>query len=220
LCTALQADPLRLWRLCGVEYVILPRKGSEELVRAGVLQPVLYFELGQGVVRPVAPGESSLLVARVRDVSGKPRLVTGWEGGVPAERQADEVARGRPDVTDAPTPAAPGGVSAPGEVRVLSSRGQPGAFGTRLRVSSKAAGLIIFAERLDDPEILVDGQRVASYVADCCWPAALVPAGEHEVVLRRSRNFKLPLIGGLAACLVFVWGVAGLVRARGKSVTG
>lgn len=220
LFTGLQADPLRLWRLCGVEYVVIPRKGSEALVRSGVLQPVMDFELGPGVVRQVAPGEKSLLLARVRDVRGLPRLVTGWTGGVAADQQAEAVTRDRPDVTDAPAPAA-GSAQAAGEVRLLASRGQPGSWATRLHVSSKAPGLIIFNELLaEDPEVLVDGRKVAVYVADSCWPAALVPEGEHEVALRRRRNFKSPLFGVAAACAFLLWGLVGGVRARRAGVAG
>jgi len=214
LFSALAADPLRLWRLCGVEYVILSREGTEALVQAGVLIPVLDFELARGAVRQTTPGAKSLMLARVRGIGGLPRLVTNWTGGVPQDRQGEEVARDRPDVTDAPSPAAPD-AQAGGEVKLLASRGRPGVFATRVRVAAKAPGLLIFNERLDeDREILVDGRPVDAYVADCCWPAALVPQGEHEIVLRRKRNLLYPLTGVLAALAFAVWGAVGRPRAR------
>jgi hypothetical protein len=214
LFAALSNDPLRLWRLCGVEYVMLPRKGSEGLVRAGVLEPVLDFELGQGVVRQVSPSADSFLLARVRGVKSQPRLVGDWAGGIAAAGQSEAVGSVRPDVTDAPPPASAGPAEA-GEVRVLAWRGWPATFSTRLRVSARAPGLLIFNERAPERvEILVDGRAVEPHVADCCWPAALVPAGEHEVVLRQMRNAWGPSAGCAAAAAALIWGLVAVWRAQ------
>ena len=61
LFTALQKDALKLWRRLHAQAVIVPRKSAEGLIRAGVLRPLLDFELGAGTVRSVQqPGEQTL----------------------------------------------------------------------------------------------------------------------------------------------------------------
>lgn len=208
LFSALQHDPVRLWRLGDVRYVIVPRKGCETLLRAGVLVPVLDFELGTGVVRPVQPGDTSVLLARVRDASPAPRFVAGWQGGVSVDKQVEAISKSPLDVSDAPAPVL--GRSDSGEagsVCVISSRGRPGLFATRVKVAAKTPGLLIFSERTkEDQEVLVDGKGAALYVADCAWPAVLVPEGEHDVVLRQKRSVALPLMGALTALAVLAWG--------------
>jgi hypothetical protein len=220
LFTALQGDPVKLWRLCGVEYVIVPRKGVESLVRAEVLSPVLDFELGQGVVRQVPPGENTFLLARVRNAEGAPRWVSSWKGDVPADRQAGVVAQDRLDVSDAPPPASSVTGSVTHAVQVLSSRGQPGVFATRIHVALQAPGLFIFDEQfVEGMEVLVDGKRDQLYRADSCLPAVLVPEGEHEISLRLARRFTWPLCGVLTTLAVLLWGAAGLLwRVRRRDV--
>ncbi len=214
--TGLQNDPVRLWQVVHAQAVVAPRKGLENMVRAGIVRPLLDFELVSGVVRTTAlPGENTLTLARIENADPGPRFVTEWQGGVPAASQADALVKGaRSVVSDAPSaPRASGsGASA---VRVLASRGLPGAYETRVRVSAAAEGLLVFDERVaDNREILVDGRAVTRHVADAVWPAALVPPGEHEVVLRMPRQTGLLAVSILTALAVSAWGVGVWVCSR------
>lgn len=208
LFTGLQNDPVRLWKVLHAHYVIVPRKGIEAFVRAGVLRPVLDFELGASVVRQVPAGEKTLTLASIRSEVKAPRLDTDWQGAVPADKQADAVTKGELTVSDAPLAAGAKGAEA-GDVRVLASRGLPGILATRIQVSTPVPGLLVFDERLaGKQEVLLDGKPAALYVADAIWPATLVPAGEHVVVLRNQRSPAVFLLSGLTTLAVLGWGLA------------
>jgi len=217
LFAALQNDPLRLWQICGVQYVMLPAKACEALLRSGRASHVLDFELGAGSVRQVAlsVSDKTFSLLRVQQAMGI-RWVADWKGEIPVGRQVETLVAERRDVSDAPSPVdARSGAENRGEVRVQAERGLPGVFATRVGVSSKKVGLLVFNEPLTDrQEILVDGQRVTPYVADALWPAAVVPAGEHEVVLRERRACVLPLLSGLTALVVLMWFGVGVMAAK------
>ena len=219
LFLGLQNDPVRLWHLLNVQFVIVQRKMCEPFLRAGVLTPVLDFELGAGFVRQVTPDDKSLIVARVRDTVPGPRLVAGWQGGVPIQNQVEASIHGQSDVSDAPPPASLSAEGGAGEFHVLTSRGLPGEFATRIRVKAKASGLLIFDERLAaKQEVLVDGKRATLCVADAIWPAVSVPVGEHEIVFRKTRSYTLFVLSGLMSLTLLVWAFAAWVRGR-RSVT-
>ena len=217
----LQKEPARLWRILGAQAVIVPIKGNQGLFGAGVLQPLLIFELGNGVVRQVQrPGDKTLVLAALTKAETGPRFITDWQGDVPAGKQAEVLVNGRRSVSDAPMIA--GGIAAGGaRVDVLAERGAPGAVETRVRVQSQGAGLLVFNQRLgESQEILIDGKPVYRYVADAVWPAALVPAGEHEAVLRRKRSLPACVLSAFVFLAVTLWVLIGIAaRARG-SVTG
>ena len=207
LIVALQNDPLRLWQICGVNYVMLPAKACEALLHSGRVSHVLDFELGAGSVRQVSlPSDKTFSLLRVQQATG-PRWVADWKGGVASTQQVEALVAEKSDVSDAPPPADVMGVGEnTGRVQTLAERGLPGVFATRVKVSSKREELLVFNEPLaDQQEILVDGQRVTSYVADALWPAAVVPAGEHDVVLRMRRAYVLPFLSGLTALIALIW---------------
>ena len=208
LFTGLQNDPVRLWKVLNVQYVIAPRTGLEGLARAGVVHFLMDFELGSGVVRQVMqPGDKTLTLASIRSGMNAPRLDTDWQGCVPVNKQAEAVINGKQTVSDAPLPAGPK-VPASGSVKVLASHGLPETLSTRILVSTKVAGLLVFDERAaGKQEVLVDGKPVPLYVADAVWPASIVPAGEHEVILRQQRSPASFLLSGLTALAVVGWAV-------------
>ena len=222
LFTGLQNDPVRLWQVLHAQTVIVPRKGVESLLRAGVLRPLLDFELGAGVVRQTAqPGEKTLTLAGVMNGTSAPRFVTDWQGDVPLDKQADSVLSGKLTVSDAPVP--PGGTaSEAGEVRVLASFGLPGTLATRIKVSAKRPGLLVFDERRKgSQETLIDGKPAPLYVADAIWPAVLVSVGEHEVILRQQRKTASFLLSLLTTLVVAGWGFGVFLlnkRASGSGV--
>jgi hypothetical protein len=213
LFSGLQNAPVRLWNVLHAQGVIVPRKAAEGLLRAGVLRSVMDFELGAGVVRQaLQPGEQNLTLASIPGALKGPVFVAGWQGDVPVEKQVDAVVGGRQTVSDAPSPAG-GNVGGAGEVEVLAAHGLPGVFASRVRVSAKVPGLLIFDERTTDKqEILIDGKPVQKHVADVLWPAALVPVGEHEVVLRQQRKPASFLMSVLTTLAVLGWGLCAMLR--------
>jgi len=219
LFMGLQNDPVRLWQMLHAQAVIVPRRGIEGLLRSGVLRSLLDFELGAGVVRQsLQPSEKTLTLASIRTAENSPRFIADWQGGVPEAKQVDAVINGRQTVSDAPSPA---GKKDPveGEVHVLASLAQPGSLATRIQVSAKCPGLLVFDDRTKDKqEILIDGKSVPVYVADAVWTAALVPAGEHVVVLRQQRMTAVLLMSVLTTLAVLGWG--GRVFLSDKSVPG
>lgn len=218
--SALQNDPPRLWKLCGAEYVIGPRKACEAWVRSGVMVPVLDFEVGAGSVRPVAPSEKSLMVAAIRGVSAGPRLVTEWVGDIPVEQQAERVATSTLDVSDAVAPVSiRSGDNMSARVEVLVSRGMPGSFATRVRVFSAGGGLLIFDERMTDKlEVVVDGIPAKLYTAGAVWPAVLVPAGKSEVILQMKKEYALFYLGTGVTLVVMLLGFLKGMRRRAVGV--
>ena len=219
LFAALQKDPLRLWKLGHVQHVIVPRKACEAWLRSGTLHDVMDFELGAGTARQVSqPGEKTLTLARVSEVTAAPRFLTSWKGGVPVDKQVEAVVGEASEISDAPAPAeVKVGSAAAAQARLLSSKVRTGALSSRVRVSAPAEGLLVFDERLaEKQEVLIDGRRSSLYVVDALWPAALVPAGDHEVVLRRHRECLLPLLSGATALAVACWGLVGFAL-RGRS---
>lgn len=201
----LQKDPVRLWQVLHAQAVIVPHKGVEGLQRAGALRPLMNFELGSGSVRQTSvPGEKTLTLASVANGTKAMRWAADWQGDVPAEKQVDLLVSGTRTVSDAPAPAE--AFAGEADVRVQTALGLPGAFATRVRVSSKGGGLLVFDERMTDKqEVLLDGKPARRYVADAVWPAALVPAGEHDVVLRAQRQPAVLLLSVLAALAVPGW---------------
>jgi len=220
LFAGLQSDPVRLWHVLNAQFLIVPRKAVEGLLRQGVLQSVLDFELGQGVVRRATqPGEKTLTLARVRGVEKAPRWIVEWQGAVPVDKQAEAAVSGKQTVSDAPPPAAATVPPAAAEINVLARHGAPGVLATRVKVTAKAPGLLVFDERVTDKqEILMDGRPAPLHTVDGIWPATVVPAGSHQVVLRQQRKPTAFLLSVLTVLAVLGWGV-GLFWANKNRLT-
>jgi len=218
----LQNDPVRLWRILGAQTVIVPIKGSQGLFKEGILQPLLSFEIGAGTVRQVQqPGEKTFVLGALPAAGKCPRLITDWQGDVPVEKQVEVLVKGKRSVSDAPMIAGGGMAAGAGRVEVLAEHGLPGELETCVAVQSECAALLVFHERPDDrQEIMVDGKPAPKYVADAVWPAALVPAGEHEIVLRRKRLLPRLFVSVFAALSVTLWALIGKVgiRIRGLGI--
>jgi hypothetical protein len=222
LFMGLQKDPVRLWQALQARAVILPRQSGEAFFKSGVLRPVLDFELGAGTVRQAQqPGERTLTLARVVSAVAVPRFVADWQGGLPADQQAAAVIGGGPRlVSDAPQPSE---AEKPGDakIEVLSATGLPGAFATRVKVSAPCAGLLVFDERLSDSqEVLLDGKPVEKYTAGALWPSVLIPAGDHEVVLRTRRHTAAFGLGLLVSLAVAGWAFASVLSGGGRRDSG
>jgi len=214
LFTSLQNDPVKLWRILHAQTVIVPRKNVESLIRAGALRPLLDFELEGGRVRQIQqPGERTLTFYTVAQPTSAPCFVGEWQGNVPAARQAETAATAELPVSDAPRVA--GQSTAAAKVEVLAVRGRPGVLATRVRVSAQGPGLLVFDERIRDrQQLLVDGALVQSHTVDGIWPAALIPAGDHEVVLRIIRSSNVLGVSVVVVMLVVGYALIDLFRQR------
>jgi hypothetical protein len=203
----LQKDPVRLWQTLQARAVIVPRKSAEGFFKSGVLQPVMDFELGAGVVRQVQqPGEKTFSLARVVRAEDTPRFTADWQGGVSADKQPEAVVNGSRTVSDAPVPERHVGAGKEAKIGRVSVSGLPGAFATRVRVSAEGPGLLVFDERLSEQqEVWVDGRPAPKYVADAIWPAVLVPMGEHEIVLRSKEHAGALVASMLVTLAVSCW---------------
>ena len=219
LFESIQSDVQKLWRTLNVQFVVVPRKGTEALVRAGLLRPVVDFELGAGVLRQVQPSEKSLMLASVAGSVAGAHAFGKWKGGVPLERQADEVAHSETVVTLAPecSSDAKSTASVPRLTEHGAAWGTPWRFGTRLTCESEQPSLLVFNQKFEEGwEVLVDQKAVPCYPADGFWLSAVIPSGVHEVEARKKRN---PLPGAmslgvsLALLVVGVWRGFGCVKA-------
>ena len=199
----LQKDPVRLWQTLQSRAVIVLRKNAEGLFRSGALRPMMDFELGAGTVRHIQqPGENTLTLARVAHVGDEPRFISAWQGGVPADKQPEAVISGSRVVSDAPMPEERGSVEQ-AKINVVSTSGLSAGGTTHVKVSTDAPGLLIFNDRLSErQEVLINNKPAPKYVADAIWPAALVPTGEHEIILRSSHHLATLLVSILVTITV------------------
>lgn len=192
LFESLQGDSLHLWRVLNVQYVVVPRKGTEELVRSGKIRPMFDFELGSGIVKTVTPSEQSLMLAAVGGSapSAGVRAASWWEGSLePAAQPARMVKSGMP-VSQAPAPAGEPPTHSAAQSANALFREQPSNLETRLVCTNDTPMLVLFNERYkeDTFEVLIDGQAAPCYVSDGIWASAVVPGGEHQVVFRKKRH--------------------------------
>lgn len=206
LFTALQKDPLRLWRAVNAQYVVVPRKGAEGLLRAGVLRPVFDFELGNGQLRQVQPGEQSLVLAAVEGSVPGARAVTQWKGCVAPEKQAEAMAQSSAVVSEAPLAGQGPGAAGAVKLDYASVWGFPCRLSTRLTCASASPALILFNQRMDAAwEVLVDGAAVPGYLSEGVWLSAVVPQGTHQVVLRKKRAAAVGSLSCAAALAALIW---------------
>jgi len=215
LFSTLARDPHRLWQVCQVQYVVVPRKSCEPFLRAGVLRDVADMTLGAGTVHHTTTvDDNTVTLARVCEIKGGPHLVLDWKGGIPFDQQVDALGGTALDVSDAPPPARSSAEHAPirddarQTVRIQTLRGSPGVFSTRLEVGAGQNALLIFDEKKKNGmEVFVDGGQTKLFTANAIWPAILVSPGNHQVVLRLARH-RLPiLISGLCSLCVVGWGL-------------
>jgi hypothetical protein len=208
LFEALQPDTLRLWQALNVQFVIVPREGTEALIRSGKIRPVIDFKLGSGVLRQVQPGEQSVMLAAVSGSVPGARVVTQWLGGVAPEQQAEEMAQSPLTVSDAPGPAVAAGAAVPAQLKREAARGVPLNLETRLTCTAAAPALVLFNDRYSDAfEALVDGRPVPCYRSDGVWASAIVPAGTHRVVLRKKRDVWSAILSTATSLGVVAWGL-------------
>lgn len=205
----LQKKPAHLWKVLNVRYLIVPYSAAGGLVQTGAAKPLLGFEIGDGVLRQsLQPSESTLALLKLNGVGSEPRLLTSWLGGVAPEEQIARIGTVEEVVTDAAEVVALSGKK-DGKVEVLSERSIPAAYSIKAKTSSALPSLLVFNQPVSPQyQITIDGKGVKSYVADGVWMAAEVPAGEHEVALKRYIR-PLPLIFTMITILVIAgWGGA------------
>lgn len=214
---ALQKNPVRLWEVLNVKYLILPYDAAGQFVRSGRAKPLLNFEFGSGQVKQSTQvSEKSLVLLALHGVDTKPRLLTQWKGALDVSAQIKQLAESKQVLSDAIHPSVQREAT-DASVEVLFEQCVPGAYSIGVRARSSAEALLVFNQREDDKyEVLVDGERVEKSVADGIWVAVKLSPGEHKVVLRRKRN-ALPLLLSLCTmCVMAVWGFFRVVKNNSK----
>lgn len=132
--------------------------------------------------------------------------MSSWTGGIDKEMQIKKVASSKTVLTDASP--LQGEAGSLGEVEVLFEQRIPGDYSIGVKTKSSTDNLLIFNwQNILKYEVLIDGSAVEKKFADGVWITALVPRGEHEVVLRRSRN---PLSFMMAFFSIVLAGVFGI----------
>jgi len=198
LFAELGKNPVRLWQVLNVKHIILPLDSASELVKAGIADPLLTFEIGAGVVRSVSQqSQNTCALLALRSTDIKPRLLTNWQGGVEVSEHVEHLKTSKLVVSDAVMNDAQSPESKP-VIKILFENPLPGSYSIGVKTISAIESLLVFNQRVSEKfEITMDGQPQPVCVADGIWMAAKLPPGEHEVVLRRKRTL-LPLI---AACV-------------------
>lgn len=207
----LQSNPQRLWSVLNVKYLILPYESAVQLAKSGGARPLVAFEIGDGFLRAVKqPNEKTYALVALNGVSEKPRLLTDWSGGVDGESQIDKLSTAKRVLTDVESPSSK--TDATGTVGVLFEQRIPAAYSIGVKTTSPVDSLLVFNSlESSNHEVLVDGVVAEQYLADGIWSAVRVPAGEHEVVLKRVNkplSFALSLssiiLVVVLGCLTFV----------------
>jgi len=207
LFAELGKNPVRLWQGLNVKHIILPLDSASELVKAGIADPLLTFEIGAGVVRSVSQqSQNTCALLALRSTEIKPRLLTNWQGGVEVSEHVEHLKTSKLVVSDAVMNEVQSPESEP-VMKVLFENPLPGSYTVGVQTASAVESLLVFNQRVSDKyEIRVDGQPQTANVADGIWMAAKLPPGENEVVLQRKKDL-LPLVLSCAAilgCFVFL----------------
>jgi len=215
-----QAEPLKYWELKGVQFVFIPRKSVDALIRQGVLEVVGDFQLqGTQRISSVSPNENSLVLAEVKAFAPLPALYFNWRGDCPADTQISLLQKsyntGEPLVSLPSLKTNNPARSLPTKVVFESMFRQKGVFETRGRVEVSGQALLVFSEPYSDRLVAtINGKEVPVGQANGQWAAIQVPAGSSSVSL--SLRYRLPMVltsVGASLC-VLLWLGLHLIRKR------
>ncbi|MDD4736424.1 MAG: hypothetical protein PHP44_10020 [Kiritimatiellae bacterium] len=199
---ALGRQPLRLWQLSGVGYLLAP-SAMENQLPPGAYQPVLRFD-----VTPLPDGELSVRAQErgahtlYESLAPAPRFAFFGGAEILDDRQTTQRLASKnwnpfnkiilPENTNTPLPDDTGFA---GHVDVVEH--QPGK--TILSVQAEAAGYLRAADKFNpDWQALVDGAPSPILRADYLSQAVYIPAGNHRVELiyaPSNRSIQLQLAG-------------------------
>ena len=190
-------NPVRLWRLASVGYVLAPANMFGQLANdprfKDRFEPVLGFNVfqwqdGIGVAPPKQGERPQHLVLRFKDALPRYSLVPGWET-VPDDKVCERLrdARFDPARTVLIAPDQDVGLSEPGpnpqaagQVTVLEKNHRL----VRLRVKAKRPCMLLAAQKhAPGWRATVDGERVPLLRCDYLLQGVRVDAGVHELVL-------------------------------------
>lgn len=200
----LQNKPQRLWSVLNVKHLILPYESAAQIVQAGGARPLVAFEIGDGALREAKqPTEKTYALVALNGVSEKPRLLTDWNGGVEKEAQMAKLSTSTKVVTDAASPSGEPGSA--GNVEVIFEQRIPAAYSLGVKTTASSDSLLVFNWlKNSNYEVFVDGEVFPQNLADGIWFAVKIPAGEHEVVLRRVKK-PLSFVLSLSAIIIMVF---------------
>ena len=227
-------DPLRMWQLSAVQYVMASAGVWQQLQAQAGVENVLEIAYGYTVTgdgtSPVAvavppQGENAQVtevILRLKVPSLRFALVDTWETVDLEDSLARITAPGHVPYRKVylSGASAEGPAAAEGERGLLPDLKIMQSSSTRhiLRTVSDAPAVLRFAEKFDpDWEALVDERPVPVLRCDYLFQAVHIPAGVHTVELRfRTANFGVPLQGvGYAVSLAaMLWLAVPAIRKR------
>ncbi|MEO5367547.1 MAG: hypothetical protein H7831_14575 [Magnetococcus sp. WYHC-3] len=214
---ALANRPDMLWRATHTRFVIAPWKVAAPMVKGQVLEPLVSFALGQGTVRQVPPAADACVLAAIGSAMPATYLVDGWQGGLSATVQVQRMSMADWDPARATVCDVGVGTNQEshliGAARVVQRRGADFCLNTIIAVDTPLAGLLVSDEKYaDDLVALVDGREAPVCRANALWAAVEVPAGRHEVMLRRHLHVWPVLLSGCAGLAIGIWALLRLIR--------
>ncbi|MBN2783992.1 MAG: hypothetical protein JXR25_04135, partial [Pontiellaceae bacterium] len=213
-----QRNPLNMWRLSSVKYLLGPATLEEQLSEAGCRKVFAYglSDAGQGEFKVVPHANGPFAVYELQGSLPRYALFAGSRKFPEAQllpatlSNLNEVCL--PEASSLPVLS---GSGATGSIEVLSSR----AGKVRLKVNANAPAILRASEKYDpDWTASLDGENVAVEPVDFLFQGIFIPTGEHEVVLRYAPSrfyFCLQCIGMLLMVGAVVWVV---VRRKGVHV--
>jgi len=218
-----QAEPLKYWELKGVQFVFIPRKSADALIRQGILEVVGDFQL-QGTQRiiSISPNENSFVLAEVKAFSPLPALYFNWRGDCPAEKQVTLLQQSYTmgeTIVSLPTLKTPNPArSLPTKVVFDSMLRQKGVFKTRGRIEVAGQALLVFSEPYSDRlKATINGKEVPVGQANGHWAAIQVPSGSSYVTLFPRSNLYIVLTSVATSLCVLLWFGLHLVQKREKT---
>jgi hypothetical protein len=214
-----RADPVRFWDVSCADYLLAPESLLKQLPLS-TFRPLSRIDVGRW--KGSGPDARAVLLRR-KDPVPFAAWHASWRN-VPGDEQLDALARSTRNphaepLVDAPGPEPATGAVPDATVDVLSVRmGRKAALDNVVRTKSSAPGLVAIRHYYNIPsEALLDGAPAPLRRCNALWCAVEVPAGDHEVVVRRKRSGKLALFLSLAAFPAFLVSLAFCKRARTPS---
>jgi hypothetical protein len=215
-----QTEPLKYWELKGVQFVFIPRKSADALIRQGILDVVGDFQLqGAQRISSVSPNENSFVLAEVKAFAPLPALYFNWRGDCPAEKQVallqQSYTMGEPIVSVPALKTATPAQSLPAKVVFESMLRQKGVFETRGRVEVAGQALLVFSEPYSDRLVAtINGKEVPVGQANGQWAAIQVPEGTSYVTLSLRSRVPMVLTSVATSLCVLLWLGIHLIRKR------
>ncbi|MCL1920261.1 MAG: hypothetical protein FWG50_04155 [Kiritimatiellaeota bacterium] len=199
---ALQSTPERFLDALGARFMLLPAQQAEGFVRQGAGTLVGGYDLGADTIRRSATPSAQTVALVERKAATLPCVHFDWDGGVPPDKQAEQLAQSKLPVTDAPAPVAAAPIP-PKPVAFTQMRGMRNVFTSRAEIDVPQAGLLVWNEHYSpDLAVAIDGKPAPLHQANGIWCAVHIPPGKHTVTCRVRPDGWMNLLSAVTSLLV------------------